>query len=89
MPASIAVTSALLRHACEWLNRTPSCLQAAVRQLQQKVAKFKEAKRLQEELMAEERQKLEADARALVAEKKSWKKQKKALERELSQLRGS
>ena len=39
--------------------------------------------------MAEERQKLEADARALVAEKKSWKKQKKALERELSQLRGS
>ncbi len=48
-------------------------------QLQERVAKFKEAKVLQEQLLAEERQQLEAEAQALIAEKKAWKKQQKRL----------
>ena len=47
-------------------------------QLQERVAKFKEAKALQEQILAEQRQQLETETKALVEEKKKWKRLKKS-----------
>ena len=47
-------------------------------QLQERVAKFKEAKALQERELAELRQQLVDETQALVADKKAWKRLKKS-----------
>lgn len=50
----------------------------AVSQLQDRVAKFKEAKALQEQILAEEREKLVEQTEQLLAEKRAWKRLKKS-----------
>ena len=55
----------------------------ALQELAGRVAKFKEAKELQESLLRDERAQLEQAAAALIAEKKAWKKKKKELKQQL------